>query len=150
MCLGMHWCCWHNSWGGLHWLLGTLVQLLLQEGPAVKELYSYQETPGWDHRPLKKVFAIQRKESTRQINPAQEIMPHCRHNWIERPETPGSWQFCSALLHLYKDGITERPCRRYGLQEGASMKSGCSMGKEGKSTFRKTTKNWFGARVDYA
>lgn len=149
-CIGMHWCCWHNSRGAVRRLLGTLGQLLLQKRPAVKELWSHQETLARHHPSLKKDhFAIQRKESTVQISPVQEKIPHCRHNWMEWPQTPGIWKFCLALLHLYKDGIAERLCRRYGLQEGASMKSGCSTGREGKCTFRKTTTNWFSSRVDY-
>lgn len=93
---------------------------------------------------LEKALPFKEKKSTVQTSPAQENATS-QTQWDGATSDPGTWKFCLALLHLSIDSIAARPCERYGLQERASTKSGCSNGKEGKGTFRETTANWFSA-----
>lgn len=133
----MHWCCWYNSWGALHRLLWTLVQLLLQEGPAVKELWSHQEAPGQDHPSLNKALAF--KEKNQQSVLAQHKRKYHTADttgWSDlRHQGHGSssWTYSTSKRMVLLGG----PAEGRGSKKGLPWRVGAVLGKKAKVPFEK-------------
>lgn len=134
MCLWMHWCWWFHSWGIL-WL-----------GPAVKDFTPIRRHMVETILHLKRLHYSRKRFNSPSKPSTGENTPH-RHNCVQT-QLDGAASDTKDMEILLGptpplQGIAERPCRRYGLQEGASMKSGRSTGKEGKTLLKwQTHSDW--------